>query len=401
VKPGASQSLATAARQLRARLGEASQQLGIRLPVYLLFTRADRLPFFTDYVRSFSSDEAGQVLGATLPLAAEAGGSWAEREARRLNDAFARVVDALAARRLEVLPRETQDEIRAGAYEFPRELRKIVEPAVQLLVDTFRPSQLGVNPFLRGFYFTGVRPVILRDVAAEAWTPAPAAGPVDAGATSVFNPAMLRQAAQPAPVAGSAGGRKVPQWVFLHRLFRDIMLRDDVALRITGGGRRVDLLRRGLIAGAAAAGVVLSLGFTVSYFGNRSLVRGSIADATAARDVGSLPGALGTEDLLRLDALRERTARVSAYESDGRPVRLAWGLYAGDDVYATLRQIYFDRFGATLWADARDRFTTYLDLLPPGRTRTASSAVRRTRLRRTCSRPASTDSARPSCSRPR
>jgi len=35
---------------------------------------------------------------------------------------------------------------------------------VQFLVDLTRPSQLSVNPFLRGFYFSGVRPVFVEDV---------------------------------------------------------------------------------------------------------------------------------------------------------------------------------------------------------------------------------------------
>lgn len=74
LKPGATQSLPVTARQLRARLAEVSQQLGVTLPVYVLFTRADRVPFFTDYVRSFTSEEAEQVLGVTLPLQADSGG---------------------------------------------------------------------------------------------------------------------------------------------------------------------------------------------------------------------------------------------------------------------------------------------------------------------------------------
>jgi len=41
-----------------------------------------------------------------------------------------------------------------------RKLRKVV---VQFLVDLARPSQLNVNPFLRGFYFSGVRPTVIED----------------------------------------------------------------------------------------------------------------------------------------------------------------------------------------------------------------------------------------------
>jgi type VI secretion system protein ImpL len=361
-KPGASQSLATQARLIRTRLAELSQQLGIRLPVYVIFTRADRLPYFADYVRSFNSDEAQQVLGATLPVLGDTGGTWAEREARRLNEAFARIVHAMSLRRLHVLPRETQDAIRAGAYEFPRELRKIGEPAIQLMLDVFRPSQLGVNPFLRGFYFTGVRPIVLRDMA-DAPVARPGPSPMDAGATSVFNAAMLQQAAQNVPVM-STSGRKVPQWVFLKRLFREVLLRDDVAVRITGSGTRVDLLRRGLIASAAAACLVLALGFTWSFAANRSMIRETALAMEQSRDVGALRGSASEEELARLEPLREAAARLSSYQRAGRPTRLGWGLYTGDDIHPHVRRAYFARFDAAMWGSTRDRLSDYLRNLP-------------------------------------
>ena len=36
---------------------------------------------------------------------------------------------------------------------------------MQFLVDLCRPSQLTVGPFLRGFYFSGVRPIIVTEAA--------------------------------------------------------------------------------------------------------------------------------------------------------------------------------------------------------------------------------------------
>src|SRR5512146_1343746 len=282
VKPGASESVAAAARRLRGRLSEISQQLGIRLPVYVLFTRADRVAGFTEYVRNFTTDEAQQVLGATLPLAAERDAGWAESQARRLQAAFGRIVHALGTARLDVLEREAHDPARAAAYEFPRELSKISELAVQFLVDVCRPSQLGVNPFLRGFYFVGVRPVIVRDAAVEAPAARTAAAPA-ADATAVFNPGAAF-ARGPVAVAQPVGGRKVPQWTFLRRVFPEVVFADGTALKVTSSGTRVDLLRRGLIAAAAAALVIVSLGMTVSFARNRSLVQQSIAAATQARE---------------------------------------------------------------------------------------------------------------------
>src|SRR5262249_29905932 len=99
LRSGAAAQLAANARQIRARLGEIAQQLGIRLPVYVVFTRADRLQFFQEFVRSFTTQESQQVLGATLSISGDNTASWAERESQRLNEAFNRIVHSLALRR--------------------------------------------------------------------------------------------------------------------------------------------------------------------------------------------------------------------------------------------------------------------------------------------------------------
>jgi type VI secretion system protein ImpL len=362
LRADAAEVLANTARTVRARLSELSQQLGIRLPVYVIFTRADRLPHFTDYVRTLTNEEAQQVLGATLPLTAATGGSWSDAQAARLQPAFDRIIRGLSLARLELLGRDTQEQARAAAYEFPRELRKLREPMVQFLIDVCRPSQLGINPFLRGFYFTGVRPVVVTDVAlVERVTPSLDAAPA-AGATSVFNPGQLQQARAERPLAG--GGRRVPQWVFLPRLLPDVVLADEVARGMTAGGTRVELLRRGLIASAAAACVLFALGATVSFVGNRQLVKQGTIAAQQAREVGGTPGVVGEDDLARLDALHAVGARLRGYQQQGPPLRLTWGLYQGNAVHPLVRQVYFQRFGGALWRDTEERLLQYLRTLP-------------------------------------
>lgn len=369
LKPGASESVVAAARRLRGRLSEVSQQLGIRLPVYVVFTRADRIAGFTDYVRNFTTEDAQQVLGATMPLMVEGDAGWAESQARRLQAAFGRIVQGLGAARLDVLERENQESARSAAYEFPREFSKITELAVQFLVDLCRPSQLGVNPFLRGFYFVGVRPVIVKDAAVEAPAARIPSAPAS-DATAVFNPgAMFGRGAVPA--APAAGGRKVPQWTFLRRLFPDVVFADGTALMLTGSGTRVDLLRRGLIAAAAAALLVVSLGMTVSFARNRSLVQRSIAVAKQAREVAGVAALSSSADLQRLEGARALAERVLGFERGGHPLGISWGLYVGERLAPVLRRLYFDSFSRVLWKDTRDSLTSYLSALPVQRTDSA------------------------------
>jgi type VI secretion system protein ImpL len=234
--------------------------------------------FFEDSVRNLSNQEAGQVLGATLPMAQPgAAGIYAEVETRRLSAAFDGLFYALADRRIVFLPRENDPQKVPTAYEFPREFRKLRNGLVQFLVDVCRPSQLRASPFLRGFYFSGVRPVVVHDTPVEAPRPSAQRSPFEAagGATGIFRTGF------PAPAAGAPlaqtgvpsgpGGRKVPQWIFLGHLFSDLILRDENALGASGSSTKTSMLHRVLLVSAAALCLLFAIGFTVSFFGNRAL----------------------------------------------------------------------------------------------------------------------------------
>ncbi|MEI9970633.1 MAG: type VI secretion protein IcmF/TssM N-terminal domain-containing protein [Ignavibacteriota bacterium] len=76
---------------MRGQLAEVAQLLGINLPVYVLFTRGDRLLFFIEYFSKLNNEEATRILGATLPIETERKGIYAELETTRLGTAFERL----------------------------------------------------------------------------------------------------------------------------------------------------------------------------------------------------------------------------------------------------------------------------------------------------------------------
>ena len=129
------------------------------------------------------------------------GGVYAEEETARLTADFERLFRSLADARPEFLARETDATKLPGAYEFPREFRKIRPAVVQFLVDLCRPSQLTVGPFLRGFYFTGVRPIVINEVApgGRARRSRRRGYGSAAGATGMFHAGQAAQAAASAP----------------------------------------------------------------------------------------------------------------------------------------------------------------------------------------------------------
>jgi type VI secretion system protein ImpL len=349
----AGDAAAAAARSLRDRLGQLAQEFGIRLPVYVVFSKADRIPGFAEYVQNFTRDESRVVVGATLPLASGGdGSSHAERESRRLSDAWARLFSGLAARRVEVLARETSGERKPAAYEFPREVRKVAPAAVQFLVELCRPTELGLGPVLRGFYLTGVRAVVTADGAAIPSLMHAREPQAAVAATSVFRPVAAPVAAPSAPAA--AGTRKKPEWVFLSGVLQDVILADSLAMGLTRGGARISALRRTLAAVGIGLAATLIIGFTTSFIRNRALQRGAVAVAASAsalpRETFPIPT---TELLVTLDSLREQTAELSDHVHDGAPLSLRWGLYSGERLYQPLRTLYFEKFGRLLYDSTR------------------------------------------------
>jgi len=365
LQSGASETTVSAARRLSVRLQEVSQLLGISFPVYVLFTRVDRISFFAEFVRGMSKDEVAEVLGATLPLRSLNAGVYADEETRRLTKAFDEIFYSLAERRILLLPREHEGDKLPGIYEFPRELNKLRTLLVQFLVDLARPSHLGTNPFLRGFYFTGVRPIVVDDVvAARSMAIETPEADLNSGATQIFRGGT--SLVQQAPVAVRSGGpRRMPQWVFLTSLFNDVLVKDRVALATSGSSSRVNLLRRFALGAVVFVGLVCLTGFLVSFFRNRALET-SVQEAVS--DLGPLETATGQaaslHDLQKLERLRGELVTLSDYEDTGAPWSMRWGLYVGDRVYRDAKPVYFDRFRRILFGETQKRVADSLLALP-------------------------------------
>ncbi len=336
------------ARKYNAALGDVAQRWGNRLPIYVLLTKTDQIPYFSDYVRNLTQDQVTAVFGATLPLAS-AGGSYNEQETRRLTDAFESLFLSLADKRLEQLRRENDPSKLPGIYEFPREFRKLRDNVVRFLLDVGRPSQLRASAFLRGFYFIGVRPIVAEGLPA----PMPAARPVDAGATRIFSGGAAEMAAQ-AMAARAPSTRRVPQWVFVRQFFSDVLLQDRAARGTSGANTRASGARRWLLACATLLCLIWIIGTTVSWSRNRALIERA-KTASKALAAGALsPGQpLSLDQLKQLDEIRQVTAQVSDYERDGAPLSYRWGLYPGHSLYEDVRSLYCRDLGRTMLGPAR------------------------------------------------
>ncbi len=352
-----------AVQNLANRLKEMARSLGAPFPVYVLFTKLDRLPHFAEYVGNLSAEEAAQIVGATLPRIAVQG-VFAEEESKRLTRAFDQIIYSLAEKRLDFLGRETLPEKAGGIYEFPRELRKSRNQVVQLLVDLTRPTQLSANPFLRGFYFSGVRAVVINEAVSVPAATRTAAAQVS-GATRMFNFAEEARAASQNVPQRAVQSRKVPEWTFLPHLFTEVVLADRVAFAASHQSTQVDRLRRGLLAFAALLLLAFSIVLLVSFAKNRSLESqiGQDAQTLSSISPGTIIETPAVDQLRTLDDLRDSVDKLRQYRS-GAPFGYRFGLYAGDSIYQPAYTLYFQNFRRFLLASAQSKMIAILNQPP-------------------------------------
>jgi len=375
-KAAGPEEITVQSRAIRARLEQISQTLGISFPVYVLFTRADRLPFFDDFFRNLGDSEITQVLGVTLPpLPASATGVYAEQETKRLTAAFNSMFYSLAECRPGLLYRERSAEKLPGIYEFPRELQKRIGIAAQFLVDLCRPSHLRRSAFLRGFYFTGIRQVEaanpLGGTVMASKTSLMPAKPFSANATSLMRAddfTKTQSAGWQTATMGASGGeaKRTTQWLFLSHIFSHVILQDRAALGASGTSSRANVLKRVLLATVGALAAIWFLGLVISYFGNRALEQNVRAAGLAIVPIkAQAPAMASLEDLQRLEAARAQLQKLTDYRRHGAPLHLRWGLYGGNDIYEDFRNLYFARFKLLLLDGVEDRFREDLSKLPP------------------------------------
>jgi len=156
-------------------------------------------------------------------------------------------------------------------------------------------------------------------------------------------------------------------WVDLRAGLKDREAIGNLAWALTGERRRPkkDLMwwLRAVAAGLVA--LIFTLGFLVSFAGNRSLEKDV---QTTISELGSVPfdpnqlPSLG--DLEKLERLRQALATLESYQTDGAPLRLRWGLYVGDRIYPGARIAYFDNFRRLLFADAQNKLLNALRIVP-------------------------------------
>jgi len=139
------------AHNIRARINELHEQLGIRFPIYVMVTKCDLLAGFGDFFEPMGREERAQVWGVTFPLG---DAKQVDSALASFPEEFALLEKQLQSRLLCRMQQERDKSRRALLFGFPQQFAGVGEVLNQFLQQVFQSSRYEEMPLLRGVYFT-------------------------------------------------------------------------------------------------------------------------------------------------------------------------------------------------------------------------------------------------------
>ena len=219
------------ARSIRRRVKEISDRLRLRVPVYVVFSKADRLAGFHEYFDDLDAESRAQVWGMTLPLV---------KGVETFEPEFRLLLERIDARLFERLQAERAPDRRTLIAGFPLQVASLAQPLAEFLGQAFGGTRLDPAPFLRGIYMSS---------ATQEGTP------IDQLTGLLARSFGIDQKRAPSlhPVTGRS--------YFLRRLVGDVVLGEALLVSLKSATRRRRRWLRG--GGFAAAGLAILAGALV------------------------------------------------------------------------------------------------------------------------------------------
>ncbi|MDV5356978.1 type VI secretion system membrane subunit TssM [Enterobacter asburiae] len=339
------------ALNLRKRLTELHEQLGIRFPVYVLVTKADLLKGFRAYFSGFDKAQRDQIWGFTFP--------W---EKAKLADfdlqgsfiqEFALLQQRLDAGLPDTMLRESDPQARAECFLFPQEFAAL-RPLLSDYLDTiFARSNFETEFSPRGIYFASGTQEGL---------------PFDRVMGELNRALLLPQGksgenwdsvSKDEPVPGGKG-----QSFFIKHLLQNVIFQEA---GIAGQNRWWELRSRAVIwsgyAALLALLVILSALWFTSYGNNRDYLDEVQAKVPALdQEIKALRNRQ-QGDLFALLPLLNGLAELPQSEDfdiNHPPITRRMGLYRGNDVSDASQALYRKALEQMLLPEVAMRITTWL-----------------------------------------
>jgi type VI secretion system protein ImpL len=241
------------ARAIRRRIKEIYEQLGVRVPVYAVFTKADLIAGFTEFFDDLDRERRAQPWGVTFPLNKSEAGT-----AGLFGREFDLLVERLNQRVLDRLQAERGPDRRVLIAGFPAQVASLATPLGEFITEAFGGSRLDPAPVLRGAYMTS--------------------GTQEGAPIDRLVGAMARSFGIDAQRARSLRPQQGRSY-FLSRLLKDVIFAEAMLV-----ARDPVQVRRNLIvrAGAAAVALIVVLGSVAALIQTREVNHEAVQESQAA-----------------------------------------------------------------------------------------------------------------------
>ena len=302
------------AKNLRTRVQELTERLGVYAPVYVIFTKIDLVSGFSDFFHDADAAERERTWGATLRYNRR---STSVDVLGFFDQHFDELHDGLKELSLANMAGNRSTRMRPGVFTFPLEFASLKLPLRAFLATLFEENTYQFKPVFRGFYFTSA----LQEGAVENLSSRRVASRFD----------LKLQESRTGEPSGQSG-------YFLLDLFRNVIFADKDLVKRYASPTSTRLKYTAFFVATVLLGCALG-GWSWSYIGNRQLVANVQADLDKVMKLQQKRIDLQSR-LEGLDILQDRIEQLAQYRAD-RPLMLRFGLYQGDALERKLRDEYF------------------------------------------------------------
>ncbi len=324
---------------VRNRIYELHENLDIRFPIYLLFTKCDLMAGFMEFFDDLDYDSRAQVWGMTFPLEEDPERNPVEQ----FDGEFDLLQQRLQRQVIDKLEQERSAEKRDYIYIFPQQFNAMKQLLSQFTRHIFQPTRYQHTAMLRGVYFTSATQQ---------------GSPIDR-----IMGALADNFGLGAQSLTSASGRG--KSFFINRLLGNVIFAEaGLAGTDLRHERRRMWLQHGFIVAVLALTVLMSLLWWYSYTQNRNYINEiSLQAAELQQMVVQLDP--HQQDIVAALPVLDKAAQLSGYVA-GHPENMPWSMgfglnqsdklqEAGKHVYATmLTQIFLPRLMTRLEQQIRE-----------------------------------------------
>jgi len=293
------------AKAIRLRIEELTERMGIRIPIYMMFTKADLIAGFTDFFADFGKEERRQVWGVTFT---EQQDDTVDNIATINKD-----YDLLLARLNQSVNERMQQERdlirRNQIFGFPQRISMLKDPVIRFLEECFGANRYQSAPLLRGVYFTS---------GTQEGTP------IDRLMGVLANTFKLDRLVSP---LFSGKGKSY----FLTRLLKDVIFAESDLVGLNHKmEKRRSILQQAFYASALIITIVCSGLWLNSYWNNQQLLNQYSEKTTAYNKLAQQERNSPTDFLDLLAKMNALRAIGNVYAEDDISWFNRFGLYQGD-----------------------------------------------------------------------